>query len=203
MWPDRAIIPSLQLRTSLPLSGRILSLDKLVFYNYIFELRYRSQSVALMVCRYRTETGNSENGVLFGSPIIIMPLGQVKIRIESRGPFYLLTIIKSHIEHSYPARIYLLLGDTAHSNLRLLVVYNDRPPELKFLNLSWHDMIMDIDGYYAHLDANRNTKAESPFYQVTPRQYDRKTEKLPIPLRTKDSHPQTDTADTAESTSSS
>lgn len=122
---NRAIIPSLQLRTSLPLSGRILSHDRVVYYNYIFELRYIFQVVELMVSRYRTETDNSENGGLSSSPIIIRPLGQIKIRIEKRCPVYVMSIIQYGIEHSYLPRIYLLLGDTAHSGLRLLFVFDD------------------------------------------------------------------------------
>lgn len=203
---------------SLPLSGPVISTfnmpenDK---YYYYYDYRFAflpppsvyAYNIVISVERYRADPDNSAFPSLFINPEA--PTTQTNIirrharaaRSDAYYPAnYRLAVKRGDLQ---PSCWYLLLGDTARSKLRLLLVFShNRPPELKFLDFSWHDMILDIDDFYANRDANPISNADYDFpprADLIPRQYNRKSDDLSMPLRSKDSHPQRDTTESASS----
>lgn len=69
---------------------------------------------------------------------------------------------------------YLILGDTPQLKLRVVFVRHGTtqgPPELKFLHLSWHEVISDIDAYYANLAARQTRGDRILWREEIPRRY--------------------------------
>lgn len=167
---QRRALPS----SSLPLSARVHS--SLRYYDCWLQLRHDSGAIVLSVSRYRADPDNSALPSLSVNPHPEAPTN-IRRLVWGREARYHLTIIQTD-PRSF-SNPYLLLGDTAHSKLRLLLVFDDQPPELKFLDLSWHDIIMDIDDFYANRDANLINDSDTyNEMNVIPRQYNRKTEGL-------------------------
>lgn len=136
----------------LPLNTRVLDLNHDIFYyNYRLVLRNYPwyENISLEAERFEDRTN------IRGFPSShTEPQFRPYLRRNHLG-FYPLTIQSQRTRESC-FELYLLLGDTPRSKLRILFVFlGDRPPELKFLNLSWHDMILDIDDYYANWDADQ------------------------------------------------
>lgn len=185
---------------SLPLSGPVFPFecfsfrpDVMYYYNYrftVYQVRSRDGPfIVFSVNRYRADD-ESALPSLFINPEAPTTRTNIIRRHAQRTAGYHLTVVRGDAKG--PRYLYLLLGDTARSNLRLLFVFSDnRPPELKFLDFSWHDMIMDIEDFYANRDANSiNDVDKDSSRDLIPRQYNRKSEELSVPLRSKDSHPQ-------------
>lgn len=167
-----------------------------MYYDYMFSLDPHGNQVELRVDRYRPDPENSAIWSLSINPEALTTQTNVRRSAQSQARYHL-TIMQNKRARS---QVYLLLGDTALSKLRIFFIPYDHPPELKLLDLSWHDMIMDIDEFSANRDANPINDADSDDKNdVIPRNYNRKTEVLSVPLRSKDSHAQRDTAETASS----
>ena len=180
---------------SLPLSARIVaSSQHLMYYNYKFflprdVLMHSETHLALVVNRFRDLSTLLSLSINPEGPITRTNMR----RRSQRRPIYYLTCLQDFERYySSHTKLYLLLGNTARSKLRLLSVFENQPPELKFLDLSWHDMIMDIDDYFANGDANHINDADdaddpATFWgkEIIPRNYNRKTEEQLMPLRTK------------------
>ncbi|MCJ1267224.1 hypothetical protein MMC22_007109 [Lobaria immixta] len=160
----------------------------------------QGSSIEFAVHRYRVADDNSSAlPSLFNNPEAPTTQTNIIRRDPRRDARYHLTVVSSDAYAKGLHNMYLLLGDTARSELRLLFVFRDnRPPELKFLDFSWHDMILDIDDFYAKWDANSiNDPDTFDIGEMVPRQYNRKSEELSVPLRSEHSHPQRDTTEGA------
>lgn len=195
---------------SLPLSGPVFSNfndlgNDMYYYDYRFTVPSQflvngpGHNIVISVVRYRAEPDNSALPSLFINPEAPTTRTNIMRRRAQSLTHYPLAVMRGDLE---PSCWYLLLGDTARSKLRLLFLFSDnRPPELKFLDFSWHDMILDIDDFYANRDANPINDVDR--YSIgpvdIPRQYNRKSDDLSMSLRSKDSHPQRDTTESASS----